>query len=210
MQSEIEIINLALSCISDGNFVQSLDEDSPEAVQAKMHYDPTLQAVLSDHAWDFARRIQRLALMAHDQGLSAWAFHYGYPVDAVQIRRVFSVGNANKSVPFATGRSEDGVQRIIMTNHQTAAAEYTLAKVAPGTMPPLFVKAFSWRLAAEIALSRAQREQANYAMQVYQAQLEEAKLRDARESGPLSRTDGNWMKSRYPVPAAYQQPAGGE
>lgn len=210
MHSEIEIINLALSNISDGNPIQDLSENSPQAYQARMHYDPTLQAVLSDHAWDFARRVQRLALVNHDPELSGWGYHYGYPVDAAQIRRVFPTGEAFMSAPYAVGRSDDGMQRVVMINHANAAAEYTMNKVNVATMPPLFVNAFVWRLAAEIALANARSDQANFALQVYQQQLEEAKLRDARESGPNSRTDGNWMKQRYPMPATYQQPVRGE
>lgn len=197
MHSKLTIINLALAKLSNGNFVNSLGENSPEAQQALAHWDTTLGVVLSEYTWDFARKQQRLALLDEDTGLSEFKYHYIYPTDCLYIRRIFTVGNVYQNAPFRVGQSNEGNQRIVMTNMDEAAAEYTMASPIAENMPPQFVNAFAWRLAVEIAYANGGSPQAaQMALQGYQMCLDEAKLRDARETGPLSRMKGNWLASR--------------
>lgn len=197
MSSKIEIINMALAKLSNGNFIQSLDENNPEAQQAQVHWETMLDTVLTEFPWDFSRRLAQLVQVADDTGLSEWAYHYLYPADCVYIRRVFPLATPAYSAPYRRGLAADGLQRVVMTNQAQACAEYTTRAVAPENLPPQFVNALAWRLAAEIASSfKGEPQMAQHCLQYYTLQLDEAKVRDARESGPQSRIDGNWIRSR--------------
>ena len=197
MFTQIKIINLALAKLSNGNFVQSFSENSPEAQQALAHWETTIGMVLSEYTWDFARKQARLALLDEDTGLSEFKHHYIYPTDCLHVRRVYEDKNLYGNMPFRVGQSNEGNQRIIMTNAVDAVVEYTMAEPLPENMPPQFVNALAWRLAAEIAFANlANPQMAQQAMQMYQIQLMEGKLRDARETGPLSRLRGNWLMAR--------------
>lgn len=198
MFDKIEIVNLALAKLSDNNTLQNLQENSPEAMQAQAHWDVAVQSVLSEFPWDFAKKIQRLAQLSEDTSLSPYEYHYAYPSDCIHVRRVFSAESTEGNVPFATGLSEDSKQRIVQCNHVDAAAEYTYADPPVTSFPTQFVSSLAWRLAAEIALATG-KPGAGDLLQAYAMTLNEAKLRDARECGPRSRADGNWLKSRYPV-----------
>lgn len=197
MYTQLKIINLALGKLSNGNFVQSLEEDSPEAHQMLTHWETTLHTVLSEYAWDFARKLERLTPLDEDTAISGWKYHYIYPNDCVFIRRVYPASTPYGNSPFRLGQSNGGTQRIIMTNHDQAAVEYTMAEPIPENMPPQFVNALAWRLASEISLASYKEPQmAQACMQAYMQAIEEAKLRDAREAGPLSKPNGNWLASR--------------
>lgn len=211
MFDKIEIINLALAKLSDGNTLQSLSENSPEAMQAQAHWDVAVRGVLSEFPWDFAKKQQRLNQLAEDVSLSAYEYHYAYPVNCILIRRVYSSAAQAGNVPFSTGLSFDGNQRIVMCNQEDAVAEYTIDAPPVTSFPVSFVNALAWRLAAEIALAIG-RSNAGELLQAYAMTLNEAKLADAREVGPRSRVDGNWEKSRFPTTAqtAYAQPQGRE
>ncbi|MCD8349903.1 MAG: hypothetical protein LUC93_04745 [Planctomycetaceae bacterium] len=204
MIDQIQIINLALAKLSDNNTVQNLMENSPEAMQARAHWDIALHALLSEHPWDFAKRQRRLAPLDEDTSLSPYEFHFAYPADCIHIRRVFPSGRTYDDVPYAIALSSNGSQSIIQCNHIDAAAEYTFATPPTTSFPVQFVSALAWRLAAEIALATG-RPNAGDMLQAYSITLNEAKLRDARERGPRSQVDGGWLKSRYPAQQAQQQ-----
>lgn len=196
MLDQIQIINLSLAKLADGNSVQNLTESSTEAMQARAHWDVALHSALAEHPWDFAKRQRRLAPLDEDVSLSEYEYHFSYPADCIYIRRVYPTSRTFDGVPYAVGLSFDGNQRIIKCNHIDAAAEYTFAAPPTTSFPMPFVSALAWRLAAEIAMA-VQPDKTNTMLQGYSYAINEAKLMDAREIGPRSRTDGNWMRGRY-------------
>lgn len=198
MLDQLKIINLALAKLSDYNTVQSLDEPSVEAMQAKAHWDVALHGVLTDHPWDFARRQKRLTLLSEDTTTSAYAYHYAYPADCIVVRRVYSAREPYGNTPFSIAISQDEKQRVIQSNQVEAVAEYTLANTPVSAFPPLFASALAWRIAAEIAMATGKSGAVN-PIQGYATTLDQARLSDSREVGPRSRVEGNWLKARMPV-----------
>ena len=193
MLDQLKIINLALAKLSDYNTVQSLDEPSVEAMQAKAHWDVALQGVLTDHPWDFARRQKRLALLSEDTSTSAYEYHYAYPVNCIIVRRVYSAREPYGNAPFAVAMSQDEKQRIIQCNQIEAMAEFTLASPPVSTFPALFASALAWRIAAEIALATGKSGAVN-PIEGYAPTLDQARPRDSRAVGTRPRLESNWPK----------------
>ncbi|MCD8352440.1 MAG: hypothetical protein LUC93_17690 [Planctomycetaceae bacterium] len=198
MDSIIELINLSLANLSNNNFIASLDEENPEAIQAAARWQGVLNSVLTTYPWDFATKHDDLAPAPGTPKNAAWRYHYLYPRDCVMIRRVYSPASPERDEPFQRGSLPENAVQTILANDTPLAAEFTRKDVLVSSMPPLFLNALSWRLSAEIALAQ-HADQEKYAMciQAYGAILEEAKVADANESGPIAPVVGNWQRSRH-------------
>lgn len=192
MHSKIDIINLALANLSNGNMVQDLSENTPEAAQAAAHWDVVVDSLLAEYPWAFATRTESLACLGHEGTDYAWA----YPDDCTRILRICAAGT-NTPESFTILRSRDNRKRMIMAAAPTAVATYITRDVPASDMPAHFVNALAWKLAAELALAkRADPSLATACLQAYEVYLEQAKLRDAREAGPHPRRPGKWLRVR--------------
>ena len=200
MASKMDIINLALANLSREP-IQSLSEPNPEALQLKVHWETALASILRDHPWGFAMRRKPLAFLADTP--IGFAYAYAYPEDCIQARRVLPIGVAgiwrnHAAHPFEIGRSLDGRHKAILANLPGAALEYTTRQVPCEEFDPQFANALAWRLAAEICLAIHADPQAHQAaVQTYDAQLQQAKAMDMRESSAPRLPDGDFLGSRY-------------
>lgn len=194
MQTKVDIVNLALGNLSDTNFIESLDEDNPEATQMSLRWDNVCDIVLSEFAWSFALRRASLALLASSPEEER---HYSYPADCVKIRRLVPSVAAGHKLPFRIGRSVDNRYKVIITTVHPVTAEYTTRDIPVAEWPAGFTNAFAWRLAAGIALaSRADPQLANAMLQSYAYQIGQAKLFDAEERGDTPLPESEWIRSR--------------
>lgn len=85
MASEVELCNLALANIRAGS-INSLDEPSLQAQQCKARLPVLRDMLLRDTPWNFAVKIEALALSTAD--LFNWVYAYQYPSDCLQIDRL--------------------------------------------------------------------------------------------------------------------------
>ena len=198
MQSAVDVINLALANLANLNFINSLEDDSPEGEQMLSRYDVALQGLLLEHPCGFATRGGVLARMADvDQPFSG--LFYAYPNDSLKIRRVVFPDQPGQPLPFSIGQARNGQKAIIVWNEKPALmALWTSKGVTVPTFPPDFASALAWRLAAEIALAkRADPELANAANNAYMQALGKSRLRDAEETGPRPEVPSRWKEARF-------------
>lgn len=198
MATKMDIINLALANLSREP-IQSLSEPYPEAFQLRVHWDTALASVLRDHPWGFAMRRRVLAALAETP--IGFGYAYAYPSDCIQARRILPTtgwaGTKRPAFPFEIGRSQDGRQRVILTNVPSAALEYTTIQVPCEEFDPQFTNALAWRLAAEISLAvHADPQSHQAAISTYSAQLQQAKALDMRESSAPRLPDGDFLRAR--------------
>jgi hypothetical protein len=201
--SQMDIVNLAIRNLALGNLLASLEDDDDVAQRIKANYDVCLDELLAEFAWSFATRNAKLARLDdftpfHDGGWH-WSHAYARPNDCVLVLKVGMAGYDGivyGEHPFRPGLSDDGAAAILC-RHGDAAAQFISRKIHIVQMPPAFVNAFAWLLAANVCLAqRADPAIANSAQQYYAAFLHKAKCHDADEMGAVPRRYGSWMEAR--------------
>jgi hypothetical protein len=196
--SQISIVNIALSRLRIAT-INSLDDASEEARQARLHWDVARDAVLREYDWNFARRRKALAL--YDAEPIGWTYAYAYPSDCVKARRLLTADGAldPNGLPyeFEAGRTEDGSHRAIMCDIEECVLEYTCRADVASEYDALFVDALAWRLGAEISMTlRGEASAWNAAMQSYGLALGRAMACDANEGFVRNDNAGDLVNCR--------------
>jgi len=188
--SKTAIANMALARIG-AKRIDDLDTDSAnEAVQARLHYDLTRDAMLRSHVWKCA--ISR-AILSEDAVAPAfeWSHQYILPADCL---RVLSIYDSDQ--PY----SLEG--RRLLSNDSTMRMVYVRRIDDPAQFDPLFVEAFVVELAAVLAMPLAQDKALRQSLQEEAARvLANARLLNRIESN-TAQTDQalTWNEARLTVP----------
>lgn len=202
MASDIEIANLALSNIRAGS-INSFTEASIQAQQCKLKYSIVRDMLLRDAPWQFAHKIEALALL--DDELFNWAYVYQYPSDALYVNRVllnWTEVTSNDSAISTRYYDRDlfgpnmdaqvkyevyniDGNRVIACNDAEVRIDYRARVTDPNLFPSSFILALGHLLAAEIAIplvgvdvGAALREQS---LQMYRGYIQTAIASDMNE-----------------------------
>lgn len=159
MASEIEIVNMAISRIG-ANRIQSLNDQTKEAREAKLHYPFARDRALEAHDWNFARKRFQLALL--DESYSGWNYAYQMPIDCACPRKIIdpttAVRSDNPNMPtippikFESGVSSDLSHKVILTDQENAELLGTAKVTDPNLFSSAYVNALAWLLASDLAI----------------------------------------------------------
>lgn len=178
MASIVQICNVALYRLGNGQAIASLTEKSPAAEVCHLFYDDCCDAVLADFPWRFATKRVVLADLAQTQ--PDWQFSYRYPTECLRIIQLMTPQGprfpaSDDRVPYEVGADDAGTGRIILTNLPQACLRYVARITDPNMFDAIFRDALSWRLAAEIAMPlTGDANLGNLAQQRYQMTLSAA------------------------------------
>lgn len=153
--TDVEVVNLALDQIGQPPLA-ALDNTTDVGKKCLRTYGPLRDAVLRDHAWNFAVK-WKLALAADATKVSA-AFAYSYTRDPKDLR-VLGINDDPEAIWKVEGRH-------IVTDESSVDVQYIEQNTDPTTWDSGFVIMFSVRLAAHLALAISQR--ADYAQKLLQ------------------------------------------
>lgn len=182
MASMIDICNLALSHLGEGETITDLEEGSVNADRCGVYYPIALDQMLERHDWGFATFRVTLALLSDDTG-TAWLYSYAVPTSYVRSIAVLQPeANDKDGQPFDIETLSTG-DLTIYTNAEDAILRYVKRVTDTAKFTPLFVVALSRLLAAYLAgpiikgtdgmrVGQAQ-------MQQFEADLARAKSADA-------------------------------
>lgn len=163
MSSIVEICNMALSRIGNGDRIDALDEDSTQAEQCSLFYGPSRDFVLRGFHWGFATAFASLAEVSSNPD-PEYPYAYAMPTDCLKVRRI--VGSAIpesfwpcindgmarpiiRPIPFRVINGSSN--SLIATTASPATLEYTKKIESSELFDPVFVSALAWRLAGQIA-----------------------------------------------------------
>lgn len=162
MASTVDACSLALSHIG-GYTIQSLDDPTKEARECKRLAIPARDATLEAGDWGFARKSVALALLSYTR--PGWSYAYAWPSDCLMPRRIYDPSREGADVdpatldslgddpiPFEVGVNDALNARIILTNQVSAIVVYTARVTDANLFSPTFIDAWSWRLAADLAI----------------------------------------------------------
>lgn len=181
MISKITICNLALAQLGQSP-ISSLEQEDEKARRLNLFYGPVRDEVLRTHNWAFAGAQEPLALLETEPDKEG-RYTYKYPAEALFIRRVFSLQNAEKALPFRERFRADLHSRALAVATPYAAAEYTRRITDENLFDSAFVKSFSLALACDLAVALTGDAQLSaQLLQKYTLSLDEARRSNMTEN----------------------------
>ena len=153
--TQLQIVNLALHHLGMNSITSAqLTADAiPSAKEANVFWEPCRDEVLGEVPWSF--NTATLALSALNIDDLEWEYVYSYPTLSVgSVWAVYDESTAttkydqNFEVKYTPSQSN----KCIYTNLQYAYAEYSYKVTDPSIWSDKFNMAFSYRLAAEMAI----------------------------------------------------------
>lgn len=176
------------------NPIQTLEDETTEALVASEFYGPTKRRLLADYPWRFAVRIVSLAEDAAPVPASLFTYAYHLPSDLITMRAVLEQGAsiavpAIASVPPRSGYEIVGSK--LFSNFSPCYVEY-VANVDESEFPPHFIEALVYALASAFAMPITEdAEKAAYFAGVAQTYVGRARIIDGqqRPEQPLFASD---------------------
>lgn len=151
-QTAVEIANMALSYLK-AEQIQSFDDPSESAIQAKRHYTPSIATVLAtDIDWNFARTRRATVLSPDFTPPAGWQYAWEYPTDAVRIRGVAKDFGSEPEPFYEIGQDDHTGNRVLYTSKLAPVVVFTRMVTNTFLMDPVFVEALSWLMASKMAV----------------------------------------------------------
>ncbi len=143
MSSKVDIANLALKRLGQRK-IASLAELSVEGIAANDLYDITRRTVLEAHPWRFAGKIATLPL--RNETVPGYMFSYQLPADCIRVLCMEpSASETARAIQFEV------FGEALWTNDATGQIRYIWDIEDSSRFSPLFVNAFAYHLAADLA-----------------------------------------------------------
>jgi hypothetical protein len=196
--SQAQICNKALARLGIVSFIEDLGtSQSAEAATLNVFYADVLDACLAVFPWPFATLRATLAELALEPARDGWNHVYALPSDCLVPRKVWPSGQspeladlygpltsqlslraprADQRVPFAIEKASLNDGKVLLCDYLTPTLFYTARVTDTARFPPLFVDAFAWLLASEVALALTGKEDKmkacllNYRVKIQEAQ----------------------------------------
>lgn len=211
----VDIFNMALDHLEEGNIIQSADEDTAIARRLNRAYPHARDALLQAHPWDFARARKYISAMSTAPAFG-WKYQYVWPSDALQILSFRQDGDFNAAqIPYETetfvsdeGNPETSRVQVIMINEPGPLPVRYLARVTDTRLfSPLFVDALAAYLALRIAHSMTGKQSyVERVKMIYEQALRLAAVRNGHQgtlehARPRTRT---WIEARRLPAGSYR------
>lgn len=197
MSTQVGIVNRALNYLA-AKTISSMAEAVEQAVRANLIYDDVRDAVLRDHEWGFATKINTLSELA-DETIPGWDYLYTYPASCLKIRKVYADGESPKPEPieYREMLSPDTLQKVIVANENPAYAEYTYKITDTTVYDPKFVEALALKLASELSKSLTGNiDNSVKFLQLYQVAISDAKRLNKEESNYNIKKESTYLEAR--------------
>jgi hypothetical protein len=87
----IRLINAAIS-VTTGNTIDSVDDGSPEAIAADLHYENMAQAEITSSPWKFARKTGNCSALPTTPDSCEYSYAWQLPDDVLKLRTLWVNG----------------------------------------------------------------------------------------------------------------------
>ena len=186
MTSEVSICNIALSRVGDNSII-SLTEDSKTARLCNLLYKDTRNALLREHAWNFATTRVELALLSSTPSFG-YSYEHQLPSDCI---RALVAESDEYEITF---KIESGK---VLSNHSSVNLRYIRKVTDPNKYDSSFVDTLSSKLASEMVISLADNKGLKEILyKEYIDKLAEARAMDSHEGTPDEILGTTWLEAR--------------
>lgn len=172
MTDQVTIINRALIRVAKDR-INSIDENTQEAIIANEIWDSCREEVLEEGPWSFAVGRANLALTGNTPTFE-YTYEFQLPSDCLRVLEL----------PEVEGDLEYEVEgNKLLTNVSTLKIKYIKNITNTGLFSPSFVKAMYLKLASELATAFRRNETlANKLMQEYENAVDIGLAKDAKQN----------------------------
>lgn len=157
---KVEVWNKALDRIGQTDVIEDEDEDRLGAAVCRRHHDDCLEEMLERKPFPWAgfQATPNLLLTTR----VGWTYTYALPTDFVAPRAIISGGRryslipGEEQIPYELQSDDTGDGQVLCTDYLFEgedALEYSRRITNIAAWPRLFLNAFQWRLAVELALA---------------------------------------------------------
>ncbi len=142
--SETSICNMALAKLGANKTLTNVETDSSfEAVQCKLHYEPTRDSLLRSYWWRFASA--RAELVATTDPDFEWSNAFTLPTDFLAMKSIYE--NRFSDENFRSYALEG---KILLTNEDEMFIRYVKKVTDVATFDSLFVEVFVLQLSLKL------------------------------------------------------------
>lgn len=192
--SAIDICNLALTRLGHAP-IQAFPpaENSEEARKCYLLYDRIRRTSLRAHPWNFATTTVALAQLAGDEILYDFDYVYQLPADCLRVLLVVDPADpTSDEIPF-----EVRAGGVLLTDQPDARLRYIKDVSDSSFFDEQFVEAFSYRLAADLAMPiTGKAEYVNAMNSLFNTTIRAAMATDAKERRREPRIGKSFIDAR--------------
>jgi hypothetical protein len=195
MASETQIGKLALQHIGDRYDISDLSEESVEAEQVNLVFADTRDWMLRQHDWSFAKKFATPSALTGTVP-NNFDFMYTYMTDAVKVNGIVDPLGADTKIDFEVARNSSDV-KVILTDAQDAQFFYTARITDTAQFDPEFTMAFSYELAARLAMPlTGDRSIMGDMAALARSMVASARVSDSNEGLTEEAPDADWIIAR--------------
>ena len=189
--SATNICNLALGRIGSKRINNIETDNTVEAIQCRIHYAQTRDALIRSHWWRFATKRAELSQDITDPAFG-WNNQFVLPVDFLRLKRVYS-----NDYPTKRSFSIEGDR--ILTNEDTVNITYIALVEDTSKFDALFIEVLVLRLAIKLVMPLAQDNVLRRDLSVeLQPLMSQVRTIDFQEQNNTGRNDHRtWNDARY-------------
>ena len=196
--SNTSIINMALGKISSKRITNYEDatENSPQAIQGRLHFEQTRDALIRSHYWRFASDRSSLTQDATDPEGDEYDNQFILPTDFLRLKSVFGnnyTATENTKYTFAIEGDR------LLTNESSVDIRYIKKVTDPTKFDPLFVEVLILSLALKMLPALAGGDSKLYKDIQTELRLLVPSVRtlDRQETNTIGRNNRRpWLESR--------------
>jgi hypothetical protein len=197
--NDTQLCNLALAEIGDSYTITDINETSNQAAVCRLFFDPTRDAMLRAHQWNFARALSDLSALSTDP-VFGWDYQFPLPSDFIRLVEFNGLDAWTTEDDFQIANGPSG-GLVLLTDEDEASIVYIKRVTDANLFDPLFVEAFTLKLAARICtkLTKDDAIKDRLTKEAKEA-LGRARQTDANESRPRrigQHRDSDLAMSRY-------------
>lgn len=184
---------------TDDILVQAWSSTATYAIGDIVVSGDTLYYALTAHAGSMPPNATNWTTTATERANNDWLYAYRWPTDCLFARRMTDPGVGRQfsrtPIEWRVGRDVNGL--LLYTNQPAANLEYTMIDCDALWANDIWLNAFTWRLAAEMAPSMAKDDKMHTkCMTMFHLVLNEASTVDSREQQQFTNGDAEWIEGR--------------
>ena len=147
-----EICNMALGRLGAKriNDYDDASDTKPEAIQCRLHYEQTRDALIRSHWWRFARARATLSANATDPDFE-YDYAYDLPVDFLRMKKPYEAYGVTE---LLYTYSLEGKQ--LLSNETSMDIKYIKKVTDPNQFDPLFIEVLVLQLALKMVMPLTQ------------------------------------------------------
>jgi len=183
MASVTQICNRALQIIGERR-ITSITEDTPQARDLNVAYEPIRDALLRSYYWSFAIKRAQLAASV-DAPPFGWNHAFSLPSDCLRLIPDLEIDYIVEA------------KQILADDSGPLEIRYISRVTDPNQFDPIFAESLSAKLAAELAEVRTQsNSKKEFAEQLFKDKIAEARRVNAFEQPAITPQEDDWVTTR--------------